>query len=94
MKNHFESAECFEAYATVDACYYIIAQMEAQMNKQRSGIEKAIDDATGYSKAQKLLNFKISDWKLWMNGKHFQKRNGKQCCKRHLMKCLTLVIQW
>ena len=52
MKDLLESSECFEAYATIDACYYVIGEMQTQMNKQRSGIEIAIDNATGYGKAE------------------------------------------
>lgn len=57
MKNIFESADIFEAYATIDAAYYEIGKI----SKKRSGrtaISIMIDKATGYDKANAQ---KISD---------------------------------
>lgn len=52
MKSMFESAECFEAYATVDYCHYMLEEIQKGLNKKRSPIDTMIDEVTGYSKAK------------------------------------------
>lgn len=46
MKPLFKSSETFTAYATIDACYYTLQKMFADM-EARAPIDKAIDKATG-----------------------------------------------
>lgn len=48
----FESSECFEAYAIIDYCHYMLAEIQKDMNKKRSPIDIMIDNASGYSKAK------------------------------------------
>ena len=49
MKNMFENSEVFDAYATIDYGYFMINQINNNQ-KKRTGIEAAIDKATGYDK--------------------------------------------
>jgi hypothetical protein len=49
MKNMFESAETFTAYATIEYGYWAIKKIFDDAPK-RSGIVLAIDKATGYDK--------------------------------------------
>jgi hypothetical protein len=50
MKNRFESSEVFTAYATIEAGYYMMGQLDKQIDKEkpRNGVEAMIDEATGY----------------------------------------------
>jgi hypothetical protein len=52
MKSIFESEETFTAYATIDAGYYMIQDIQKKMDKPLSPVEKAIDEATGYDKVR------------------------------------------
>lgn len=49
MKNMFESSEAFTAYATIDAGYFMLRELNSSI-PVRSEIEKSIDKATGYDK--------------------------------------------
>lgn len=51
MKPLFESPETFTAYATIDAGNYMLADLQKQITKVQSPIEKAVDRATGYDDA-------------------------------------------
>lgn len=52
MRNPYENSELFTAHATVAAAYYMLKQIQEQMNKERpkSAIEVMIDQQTGYGK--------------------------------------------
>lgn len=48
----FESEAVFTAYATIDACYFCMQQVNEQMQKPRAPIERMIDETTGYGVAK------------------------------------------
>ncbi len=48
MKDLTESQETFAAYATIDAGYYMLKELQKGNRKTLSAIESAIDKATGY----------------------------------------------
>jgi hypothetical protein len=50
MKHILESSETFTAYATIDMCYYELERIQKLLNKHNTPIERAIYDATGFSK--------------------------------------------
>jgi hypothetical protein len=50
MKNRFESAETFEAYATIDAGYYLINELNTEFNQPIHPLFAAVDKVTGYDK--------------------------------------------
>lgn len=53
MKDIWESPEAFSAYATIEAGYYMMQEAQAELDKfvkNRSPVEKAIDETTGYFK--------------------------------------------
>lgn len=49
MKLIFESSETFQAYATIDAGYYMLNEIYKNIPR-RSGIEMMIDSQSGYDK--------------------------------------------
>ena len=53
MKNILENEKVFEAYATIDLCYYMLKDLYKNLSKSRSPIAMMIDEATGFSKAKK-----------------------------------------
>lgn len=52
MKPISESSETFTAYATIDAGYYMLQELQKILNKRISPIDKAVDVATGYMQEQ------------------------------------------
>ena len=52
MKHVLSSQKAFECHATIDYCYFVIAMTMKEMSKSQSGLEKMIDDATGFGEAQ------------------------------------------
>jgi hypothetical protein len=50
MKNMYESAETFTAYATIDAGYYMISKIQKETAMAEHPINDAIDRITGYDK--------------------------------------------
>lgn len=48
MKNILESAEVFEAYATIDLCYYMLKDLAKEYVKPKHPLHTIIDEATGY----------------------------------------------
>ncbi len=49
MKGQFESVETFTAYATISAGYYMVNQINKELEKPTNLINDAIDRATGYN---------------------------------------------
>jgi hypothetical protein len=43
-------SEYFEKVATIDACYFMISQAQAELNKKQAPLIAAIDSATGYER--------------------------------------------
>ena len=50
MKHILESADIFELYAQIDACYFLLDQNFKQLSQPRSSIEAMVDNVTGYGK--------------------------------------------
>lgn len=71
MKNMLESGEVFEAYARIDYCYYRIAKLQKQMNKPRSPIEMAVDQACGYNPIKEITKELIDLLKKVIESKKF-----------------------
>ncbi len=53
MKNIAQSAETFTAYATIDAGYYMMKQLQKKLNKPISPLEAQIDKVTGFDANKK-----------------------------------------
>lgn len=53
MKERWESSETFEAYATIDYCYYRLGKIQEEINKvsPKTSIDMLIDNATGFTDA-------------------------------------------
>lgn len=66
MKPLFESAEIFTAYATIDAGYYMMSEIQSQMDeeKKQHPLNKLIDKATGADKA--ILDLHKAKLSLWL----------------------------
>jgi hypothetical protein len=56
MKNILESEKTFEAYATIDLCYYGLQKLNEELGQPKSGLEILIDRSTGFDKA------KMKEW--------------------------------
>jgi len=56
MKNIFESLEVFSAYSEIDLCYYGLKMLQEEISKPIYGINKMIDDATGFTKVKNKEN--------------------------------------
>lgn len=56
MKNMFESFEVFSAYAEIDLCYSGLKTLQEEISKPITGIDKMIDDATGFTKVKNKEN--------------------------------------
>lgn len=52
MKNIMENAETFEAYATIDLCYYGLRELNKEISKPKNGLHIMIDNATGFAEHQ------------------------------------------
>jgi len=52
MKNILENEKVFEAYATIDCCYYLLQEAQNKLSKSKSPVEIMIDKATGYDKLE------------------------------------------
>lgn len=58
MKNMFESAETFEAYAMIDLNYYMLKDIHDRNSKPVPPIVQMVNDATGWQKEQNETNVK------------------------------------
>lgn len=56
MKNIFESLETFSAYAEIDLCYGGLKMLQEEISKPTTGINKMIDDATGFTEVKNKEN--------------------------------------
>jgi len=55
MKNIFENEETFEAVARIDYCYFMIGQINDEIDRmirKATPIERAVDSVTGYREAK------------------------------------------
>ena len=52
MKNPFESSETFQAFAEIEAAYFMIGKMRENMAKPIHPINQQIDIATGFAERQ------------------------------------------
>lgn len=48
MKNRWDSAESFEAYAVIDYCYWRLEKLHKELSKPVASINALIDEATGF----------------------------------------------
>jgi thiamine monophosphate synthase len=52
MKNIMESPEVFEAYARIDACYFMMGKIRDDISKPISPIERLVGQVTGHDDAK------------------------------------------
>lgn len=56
MKNILDDEKTFEAYATIDLCYYGLQRLSEEIGQPKSRLETLIDKSTGFDKA------KMKEW--------------------------------
>lgn len=56
MKNILDSEKTFEAYATIDLCYFGLQKLNEELGQPKSVLEILIDRSSGFDKA------KLREW--------------------------------
>lgn len=52
MKHFLENSKTFEAQAVIDCCYFLFEKLTRKLGKPQPPLVMAIDEATGFGKAQ------------------------------------------